>query len=348
VKYPLLDTLHDFVREGMCTRRRHPEHPIWIYNYSQKAQFEFSAESWPEALRDARGLVLDEDGHIVARGLKKFFNLSQLVTPPSGPAEFYEKADGSLILLFSYDGRRVVSTRGAFDSPQSLWASEVIAEKYGELVPPSGVTYCLEAIYPGNRIVVDYGGLSELVLLAAIDASTGADADHALTELQGHFRSARFYGALPPEEIPAVEGEGFVLRWSDGTRAKVKLDEYVRMHRMIYGTSSKTVWAMLRAGERPEASTPGLPLAIVEWVARCAQELRGRFDQRRRVFEARYAEAVGRGITQATRAEFAEWAKTQEHAKVYFMLLDGKAIDDLLWRMIEPEFYRPKWAEELE
>lgn len=264
MKYPLLDILHDFVREGMCTRRRHPAHPIWIYNYSQKAQFEFSAESWPEALRDARGLVLDEAGEIVARGLKKFFNLSQLVTPPPGPAEFFEKADGSLILLFSYDGHRVVSTRGAFDSPQSQWAAEVIAAKHSSFVPPPGVTYCLEAIYPANRIVVDYGGLSELVLLAAIDASTGTDADHALAVLQDHFRPARFYGVLPPGEIPAFEGEGFVLRWTDGTRAKVKMDDYVRMHRMIYGTSSKTVWAMLRAGESPESATEGLPVAIVE------------------------------------------------------------------------------------
>lgn len=332
----------------MCTRRRHPAHPIWIYNYSQKAQFEFSAESWPEALRDARGLVLDEDGHIVARGLKKFFNLSQLVTPPAGPAEFFEKADGSLILLFSYGGHRVVSTRGAFDSPQSQWAAEVIASKHGSFVPPAGVTYCLEAIYPANRIVVDYGGLSELVLLAAIDAATGTDADHALEALQEHFRKARFYGVLPPGEIPAVEGEGFVLRWSDGTRAKVKMDDYVRMHRMIYGTSSKTVWAMLRAGERPEAATEGLPVAIVEWVLRCADELRAEYDRRLKGFETRFAEAVSRGLTTASRAEFAEWAKVQEHAKIYFLMLDGKPVEDVIWRMIEPEYYRPKWAEELE
>ena len=332
----------------MCTRRRHPEHPIWIYNYSQKAQFEFSAESWPEALRDARGLVLDEEGHIVARGLKKFFNLSQLVTPPAGPAEFYEKADGSLILLFSYDGQRVISTRGAFDSPQSQWAAEWIASKHDALVPPAGVTYCLEAIYPANRIVVDYGGLSELVLLAAIDASTGNDADHALEELRAHFRPARFYGVLPPGEVPAVEGEGFVLRWSDGTRAKVKMDDYVRMHRMIYGTSSKTVWAMLRAGERPEATTVGLPVTIVDWVARCADELRAEYTQRLAGFETRYAGAVANGLTTGTRAEFAEWAKRQENAKVYFLMLDGKPVEDVIWRMIEPEYYRPKWAEELE
>lgn len=33
------------------------------------------------------------------------------------------------------------------------------------LTQGQGVTYCLEAIYPGNRIVVDYQGLEELVLL---------------------------------------------------------------------------------------------------------------------------------------------------------------------------------------
>ena len=56
--YERLDELNAFIAAGMCTRRRHPELPLWIHNYSQKAQFEFTAETWPEALRDARGLVL--------------------------------------------------------------------------------------------------------------------------------------------------------------------------------------------------------------------------------------------------------------------------------------------------
>src|SRR3954454_6699686 len=164
----------------MCTRRRHPELPLWIHNYSQKAQFEFTAENWPEALRDARGLILDEHANIIGRGLRKFFNLSQLTRLPEGQPEFWEKADGSLILVFEYEGRRICSTRGAFDSMQALWAERCFASNYPKFVPSPGITYCLEAIYPGNRIVVDYGGLEELVVLAALDSETGIDRDDVL------------------------------------------------------------------------------------------------------------------------------------------------------------------------
>ncbi|MBM3795962.1 MAG: hypothetical protein FJW31_18320 [Acidobacteria bacterium] len=94
--YPLLAELHAFADAGLCKRQRHPRLPLWIYNYSQKAQFEYSAASWPEPLRDARGLILTEDGHIAARGFRKFFNLSQLETLPAGQPEFLARVLGKV------------------------------------------------------------------------------------------------------------------------------------------------------------------------------------------------------------------------------------------------------------
>ena len=328
------------IAAGMCTRRRHPEFPIWIHNYSQKAQFEFTAESWPEVLRDARGLVLDEEGRAVARGLRKFFNLSQLTRLPEGRPEFWEKADGSLILVFEYAGRRVCSTRGSFDSEQALWAEQRFVKNFADFLPVPGVTYCFEAIYPGNRIVVDYGGAEELVVLAALDTATGADRDDALPAVASRFRVATFYGVHDPSSIPGAEREGFVLRWPDGTRAKVKLEEYTRVHRLIYGTSTKTIWALLRAGASPEEQAAILPSTMLEWIASYADQLRAMhatiLREQRETFEQRPADAA--------RPEFAEWAKKQRHPKLLFKLLDGKQMDDDVWRMIEPEFSRPSWA----
>lgn len=343
-QYERLDELNAMVAAGMCSRRRHPEYPIWIHNYSQKAQFEFTAASWPEVLRDARGLVIDDEGRVVARGLRKFFNLSQLERLPEGQPQFWEKADGSLILVFEYAGRRVCSTRGAFDSLQALWAERRFALDHPSFVPMHGITYCFEAIYPGNRIVVDYGGAEELVVLAALDSATGVDRDDALEALDGRFRVAQYYGVHDASAIPAVEREGFVLRWPDGTRAKVKLEEYTRVHRLIYGTSTKTIWALLRAGQSPEDQAAILPLVMRSWISTYANQLRGLhaalMQDQREAFEQRPA-GVGR-------TEFAEWAKKQKHPKFMFKLLDGKAMEDDVWRMIEPEFSRPAWAFEPE
>ena len=87
--YPRLKTLHELVANGYCTRRRHARLPLWIYNYSQRAQFDYKAHDWPQELRDARGLVLDEQGQVMARGFAKFFNLSQLAEIPAGHPEFW-------------------------------------------------------------------------------------------------------------------------------------------------------------------------------------------------------------------------------------------------------------------
>ena len=277
---------------------------------------------------------------MAARGLRKFFNLSQLARLPEGQPEFWEKADGSLILAFEYDGRRLCSTRGSFDSVQAAWAERRFQRDFPEWVPMRGVTYCFEAIYPGNRIVVDYGGAEELVVLAALDTGTGVDRDEALGELRGRFRVARFYGVHEASALPAAEREGFVLRWPDGTRAKVKLDEYTRVHRLIYGTSTKTIWALLRAGESPEEQAAILPSEMRSWISGYADQLRALHAtivrEQRETFERRPREV--------SRAEFAAWAKGQKHAKLLFKLLDGKEFDDDIWRMIEPEFSRPDWA----
>jgi RNA ligase len=345
-QYERLDELNAFIAAGMCTRRKHPELPLYIHNYSQRAQFEFTAENWPEALRDARGLVLDEDGRVAGRGLRKFFNLSQLTRLPEGKPEFWEKADGSLILVFQYQGRRICSTRGSFDSEQALWAERRLENDHPDLMPEPGITYCFEAIYPGNRIVIDYGGVEELVLLAALDSETGRDRDDALDALAKRFRMARFYGAQDPTAIPGVEKEGFVLRWPDGTRAKVKLDEYTRVHKLIYGTSTKTIWALLRAGQSPEEQAAILPAEMRQWISNYAEELRSRhaeiIREQRETFDQRPEAA------RAERPAFAEWAKQQRHPKLMFKLLDGKALEDDVWRMIEPEFSRPAWAFEPE
>ena len=87
MKYPLLDQLNQYIAEGFATARKHPRLPLRIYNYSTRAQYNFTAETWPQELRDARGLVLDPDGEIVARGFRKFFNLSQLQNWPAGKPE---------------------------------------------------------------------------------------------------------------------------------------------------------------------------------------------------------------------------------------------------------------------
>lgn len=348
--YPLFDDLMAKVQGGYCTRRRHPQLPLWIFNYSTKAQYDFKAHDWPQTLRDARGLVLDEQARIAARGFAKFFNLSQLPALPAGQPEFWEKVDGSLILLFAYDGRLEFSTRGSFDSLQAQFAREWFTTRFPDYRPPAGVTILLEAVYPDNRIVVDYGATQELVVLGAVDQA-GADRDDALTTLPGEIRRAKFYGVRDAKSIPATEGEGFVLRWPDGTRAKVKLDEYVRVHRLIFGTSTKTVWAALRAGEDPGETTVDLPEELRQWIRATARTLRAHHAAVRADAQSFVDQARAAGLLDGPRKELAAWVKAQpaiaerELSGLVFRLADQRPVDDDIWRMVEPAFDQPAWAQ---
>lgn len=345
--YPRLAELSELVQTGYCTRRRHARYPLYIYNYSSKAQFDYKAHNWPQALRDARGLVLDEQGVIAGRGFAKFFNLNQLPEVPVGHPEFWEKADGSLILLFTYEGERVFATRGSFESDQAVWAARWFASTAREYLPPAGETVLMEAIYPENRIVVDYGGVEELVALGSVDRA-GRDTE-TWQGLPESIRRAKFYGVQDARTIPAVEGEGFVLRWPDGTRAKVKLDEYVRLHRLIFGTSTKTIWAALRAGQTPEEIPADVPAELRAWIADRANDLRAQHAAVLAEAQCYVEEARRLGLVEGPRKEFAAWVNS--HAAIrqadlmgqVFRLADGRSVDDEIWRRIEPEFVQPDW-----
>ncbi len=125
--------------------------------------------------------MLDEAARTeVATPFPKFFNVGEKRgTVPDLPFEVYEKLDGSLIIAFYHAGRWRTATKGAFDSPQAVWAQgRLDATDLIALVP--GTTYLFEAVYPENRIVVRYAEPA-LVLLAAYDADGRELTDDALS-----------------------------------------------------------------------------------------------------------------------------------------------------------------------
>ncbi|MCZ0978435.1 RNA ligase [Streptomyces diastatochromogenes] len=173
-------TLHDLMpadelaaalADGHVTRKRHPGLPLSIYTYTRACQY---AQHWNRATTRCRGLVADDTtGRIVALPLPKFFNLSEhaggrpYAPPlPDEPFEVYDKVDGSLAVVFHYADRWHVASKGSFTSGQATWAQRRLdaADTTG-LTP--GTTYLAEMLYPGNRIVVNYGERRDLVLLAA-------------------------------------------------------------------------------------------------------------------------------------------------------------------------------------
>ncbi|WP_244900598.1 T4 RnlA family RNA ligase [Streptomyces nanshensis] len=262
--FPAAD-LDDAVRAGHVARKDHPHLPLVMFNYTRACQY---AGAWTPVTTRCRGLVVEKDtGRVIAWPFEKFFNVAEhdLGRPyapplPAEPFHIYDKLDGSLGLVFHYDGRWHAATKGSFDSPQAQWAQRWLdAQDTAGLRP--GVTYLTEIIYPGNRIVVNYGDRAELVLLAAF---TGDGDELDLREASEHWSSVGpVVRTWPSTDLgtllkrtetnqhadgspaSALATEGYVLRFASGVRAKAKLAEYVQLHKSITGSSEVDIWRYL-------------------------------------------------------------------------------------------------------
>jgi RNA ligase len=270
--------LERLVAENYITARDHPTLPYKILNYTPKTQFD---RNWTRETELSRGLMYDtRDGTIVGKGFDKFFNLSEReVAIPDEPFVAYEKLDGSLGLSYvDADGLPSVATRGSFASYQARRGTQILRSTYAhaldKVLALGKVTLCWEIILPEYRIVVDYQGREDLVLLAAFDTETGREID-----LDGPriarlgFPLARRYAANTLEEAQAlIEGplfdnaEGVVVRFASGLRLKLKREEYLRLHRIVTGVTPRRIWEMLKDGMPPiDRLFAGTPAPFQAW-----------------------------------------------------------------------------------
>ena len=249
----------------------HTDGPLRILNYTAKATY---SRHWNEATIACRGLILDDADRVVARPFPKFFG----PTEPDAPAvptqqqmEVTAKLDGSLGIAYTHpEGDVRLATRGSLASEQAREATRIWREKYRHVAIPEGVTPLFEIIYPDNRVVLDYGEMRDLVLIALIDTETGADIDPADLAWPGpRAETVSFtdFGALLDHISSAGESdyEGYVARFAaDGARPhirfKLKFPAYVAAHRVVFGLTSTRVWeaAAVSAAARMGASAKAM------------------------------------------------------------------------------------------
>lgn len=251
-----LQRVEELVARHYIRRARHPTLPFTIYNYTERAQYQ---RVWTPETRGCRGLILDDDATIVARPWDKFFGLNEmpetrLEALPDGPIEVTVKEDGSLGILYRTPDGYAIATRGSFTGKQAVWATEYLQANYDLAGLPDEITLLFEIIYPENRVVLDYGGREALILLGA-RRFDGYDLPRA--EVAPF--AARYGFPLVPEvtahgledlleQASIVKGvEGWVLRFPNGLRVKLKTEDYVTLHRVIFGLTPERVREALLA-----------------------------------------------------------------------------------------------------
>lgn len=269
--------------------RGHEDLPgLLIWNYTNKCVYD---KMWTPITMHARGLILDMvRREVVATPFPKFFNVSEEargpLTLPDKPFEVFEKLDGSLIILFHWKGEWRAATRGALGTDQALWAQDWMAGKDLAELDPSA-TYLCEAIYPENRIVIEYAE-SGLVLLSAYDAEGfefNSEATYATAERLGWKAAKRYSFAstaelfASAETIPETE-EGYILRFEDGHRLKLKGGAYCRVHALISRVTPLAIWEMMQAGDDLEAVRRQIPEEFWADFDQIAALIQGQIDAR--------------------------------------------------------------------
>ncbi|MGW3323113.1 RNA ligase [Streptomyces virginiae] len=389
-------TLHDLmpaqalaesIDAGYVTRKSHPELPLSIYTYTRTAQYE---RVWNDVTTRCRGLVADDTtGAVVALPLPKFFNVGehesgQPYAPalPDEPFEVYDKVDGSLAVVFHYAGRWRVASKGSFISAQATWAQRTLdGRDTGALRP--GTTYLAEILYPQNRIVVDYGDRRDLVLLAAFGPDgTEVPLAEAAPHWEGIGSVVTVWPAMPLDELIALaesntlpggasatgtQAEGFVLRFASGVRAKAKLAEYVRLHRVLTRATERDIWrahgiqrftglplkqlaqglgttvAEIEAsdGKPLDALLDQVPDEFDAWVREVIERLESEAALRERAIDEAY---TGLAHLAADRGAFARAVKAlpeRELRAAMFLRLDGRSTELAVWRNVRPETSDP-------
>lgn len=238
------------IADGMIKRSHHSELPIEILCYTHLTQFK---QYWTAETMVCRGLIIDEEGYVIARGPGKFFNYGQPGAPKFSLDDLCyvtDKLDGSLGVYWRYNGHDGIATKGSFNSPQALKATELLdSSDEGEYYRDQWdegmlrwATPIFEIIYPEGRIVLDYGAEESIRPLGTVLLDTGIIRRQITSDiiLKRNITVAEAL-AIPPRH----NAEGLVLDVfsQDGTvHLKIKQEDYKRLHAIVTGTSARSLW----------------------------------------------------------------------------------------------------------
>jgi RNA ligase len=366
-KYLDEEKLSQYVDQGLVDMKFHKEFPLAIFTYSRKTVRE---NIWDDITEKCRGLIVNlETGDIIARAFEKFFNYGTADRPetqqqnlPTTRPMILQKLDGSLGIRYTYNGQDFIASKGSFHSEHAKWMTSYYHKVSPNATWPEGYTPVFEMICESVQHHVVHYGREALYLLALVNTETGEEADYNTV-----YHWAAINGLLVPKILSmgladAVQHnypneEGYVATWlrpgQTPFRVKIKFIDFIRLQRMLHHVRPKHI---LEALEQPH-----LRVYIDEWLNDSTPQFSAFVRKWKKLFEDRYQEIYQHCVTLFTsvyiRPEFTcrkdyalEFTKkeNQPYAPVLFGMLDGKKIEPIIWKLIEPLAHdgKPLYEEE--
>ena len=131
--------------------------------------------------------------------------------------------------------------------------------------------------------------------------------------------------------------EGFVVRFSNGDRVKIKGEEYLRLHRIMTHLSTTAIWEVLSNGGDILSTLTDVPDEFYDKIHQYSNELMDKYTKIENEYHFIF-KILSRSDDFEFRASFAELAKKHKHPAILFKMYDDKDYSGLIWKIIKPEF----------
>jgi RNA ligase len=260
-------------------------------------------------------------------------------------------------IFFYYEGGWVMATRGSFTSDQAVKGYEMMFN-YDFANLHNDYTYLFEIIYDQNRIVVKYP-FEDLVLLGMINTKTGyevnlysEDTDVRLKNLVSNvgLKVVKKYDGISDysvlKSMVKNNEEGFIVKFSNGDRMKIKGEEYLRLHKIMTQVSTTSIWEVLSNGDDIESILKDVPDEFYKKVKTYMGEL-NYSHYRISEYCGKYYDGYRYGKfgdkeVEPTKKEFAEMVQKNFENKglhaVMFAMWDNKDYSSIIWKLIKPAY----------
>lgn len=267
-------SFEDLDREFFISSKFHPDHPnLVLLKYSQ-----IESPMGDRIVQECRGIILDinKNYQIVSRAFDKFFNHGEghAAKIDWATAKVQEKLDGSMMVVYPYEGRWLVQSSGSPNAGgqvgnESLTFAEYFwqtAKKCNLILPsPENTNYCFtfELMGPLNRVVVSHNDNS-IVLTGCrnLENQHELEPEYVLKNWDLNVSHVKSFplGSVEDiissfEHISPLSQEGYVVVGPYGPRTprlKIKHPGYVAIHHAKDVFSKKNFLEVIRSGESSE------------------------------------------------------------------------------------------------
>ena len=198
----------------------------------------------------------------------------------------------------------------------------------------------------------------DVVLLGMIETQTGYEVNiHDGDEDIRHQNMIKNIGLKVVEKFDGISDytklkevikdneEGFVVRFSNGDRMKIKGKEYLRLHKIMTNLSTTGIWEILSTGGNFEEILKDVPDEFYNKIKDYEKELRYQYfsisEHCGKLHDGFRYGKYNDVDPEPTKKEYAEFVMKNvkpEFRPIMFFMWDKKNYEQVIWKVIRPEF----------